>query len=140
MKKIVYLLLWGFSLPIVFAQEAKNFDAAQKLALKQEKNILLVFSGSDWCGPCIKMDRKLWSQPEFQAYADKELILFKADFPKKKKNQLSQAQQKVNEGLAAQYNPEGYFPLVLLLSPQGNILKQFGYDNRGPADFIKALE
>ena len=139
MKNLLFLPFFLIS-SLVCAQQPYSFEAAQKQAAAESKKILLVFSGSDWCGPCIKMDKNLWSQPDFQAYAAKALVFFKADFPRRKKNQLSSEQQKVNNQLAEIYNPEGYFPRVLLLDAQGSILKQFTYDDRSPTDFIQALE
>lgn len=139
MKNLLFLPIFLMS-SLVWAQQPYSFEAAQKQAAAESKKILLVFSGSDWCGPCIKMDKNLWSQPDFQAYAAKALVFFKADFPRRKKNQLPSEQQKVNNQLAQIYNPEGYFPRVLLLDAQGSILKQFTYDDRSPTDFIQALE
>jgi len=139
MKNLLFLSFFLLS-SLVWAQQPYSFEAAQKQAAAESKKILLVFSGSDWCGPCIKMDKNLWSQPDFQAYAAKTLVFFKADFPRRKKNQLSSEQQKVNNQLAEIYNPEGYFPRVLLLDAQGSILKQLTYDDRSPAASIQALE
>ena len=139
MKNLLFLPVFLIS-SLVWAQQPYSFEAAQKQAAAESKKILLVFSGSDWCGPCIKMDKNLWSQPDFQAYAAKALVFFKADFPRRKKNQLSSEQQKVNNQLAEIYNPEGYFPRVLLLDAQGSIIKQFTYDDRSPTAFIQALE
>lgn len=76
----------------------------------------------------------------FSGLCSKDFSFFKADFPRRKKNQLSSEQQKVNNQLAEIYNPEGYFPRVLLLDAQGSIIKQFTYDDRSPAAFIQALE
>lgn len=139
MKKLFlfYFLLGAIA---VSAQEISPFDRAQSDAAETGKRILLVFSGSDWCGPCIKMDKQLWSTSEFQTYAKDHLIFFKADFPRRKKNQLPPEQQQINNKLAATYNPEGYFPRVLLLNAQGEILKQFTYDKRSPKAFIQALQ
>lgn len=62
-----------------------NFDEVKLKAVKENKNILLVFSGSDWCGPCIKLEKVVWKSPEFQAEADKNWVIYRADFPNKKR-------------------------------------------------------
>ena len=65
-----------------------DFETAKKIALEKNQNIVLVFQGSDWCAPCIKLDREIWSTSEFKTYAEANFILLKADFPRKKKNSL----------------------------------------------------
>ena len=65
-----------------------NFEEAKVKAVKENKNILLVFSGSDWCGPCIKLEKVVWKSPEFKVEADKNWVIYRADFPNKRKNQL----------------------------------------------------
>ena len=81
MKKIIFII--SFLVPItMFSQNWKsNFEEAKAEAMKQEKNILLVFSGSDWCAPCIKLDKNIWQSEEFKKYSDQNYILYKADFP-----------------------------------------------------------
>ena len=75
----------------LFSQNWKNnFDEAKIEAEKQNKKILLVFSGSDWCAPCIKLDKNIWRSAEFIKFSDENYILYKADFPKKKANQLAE--------------------------------------------------
>ena len=81
---------------------------------------LLVFSGSDWCLPCIRFERAILQDSVFLAFSDKNLIIEKADFPQHKK--LSNDEVKHNEQLAEKYNPQGYFPHVLLIDGQGKVL------------------
>ncbi|MDA8569368.1 thioredoxin family protein, partial [Flavobacteriaceae bacterium] len=104
------------------------------------KPILLVFSGSDWCAPCIKLDRDIWTTPVFQSYAKKNLILYKADFPRRKANQLPEPLASENKKLAEQYNTKGYFPLVVLLSPKKDILGETAYLNISPEAYIEKLQ
>ncbi len=87
------------------------------------KPTLLVFSGSDWCLPCIKFDKDVLSQTSFQNFANKHITLLKADFPQGKK----QSEERIakNEALAKKFNPNGIFPKVLLLSPQQKVLHTF---------------
>ena len=74
----------------VYSQNWKaNFEDAKATAAKENKNIVLVFSGSDWCAPCIKLDKVVWQSEEFKKEAEKNWVTYKADFPKKKANQLA---------------------------------------------------
>jgi thioredoxin-related protein len=116
-----------------------NFEEAKAKAEKENKNILLVFSGSDWCGPCIKLDKVVWQSPEFQAEADKSWVIYKADFPKKKANQLSPELTESNNKLAEKYNKNGSFPLVLLLDKKGKIIGMTGFKNVSAPDYIKLI-
>lgn len=141
MKKGIVLI--GLSLllttSLLAQQWTANWGEAQKQANEKERNILLVFSGSDWCGPCIKLEKTIWQSADFTAYAGNHLILYRADFPKSKKNQLSADLKKENGELAEKYNPQGLFPLVLLLDKQGKILGTTGYKNISPAEYIRLL-
>jgi thioredoxin-related protein len=113
-----------------------NLQEAEDLAKKEHKHILLNFSGSDWCGPCILLRKEVFDSPEFLQMADSELVLVNADFPRKKKNQPSPDQQRINNEIADRYNPQGQFPLTLLLNADGKALKAW-YGNPGitPAAF-----
>ena len=71
----------------------------------------MIFSGSDWCAPCIKLERDIWTSDAFKAFAKEQLILYKADFPRKKTNQLTAALATQNKSLAATFNAQGYFLL-----------------------------
>ncbi|MEC7770877.1 MAG: thioredoxin family protein [Bacteroidota bacterium] len=116
-----------------------DFDEAQDLAQKDNKNIVLVFQGSDWCAPCIKLDREIWSSSEFQDLAKDYFVMLKADFPRRKKNQLPEAQEARNKSLAAKYNPNGYFPYVVVLNPSGKVLGQAGYEKTSPKAYFNKL-
>jgi len=116
-----------------------NAETAIETAAKEEKKIILVFQGSDWCAPCIKLDREIWSTTEFQEAAKAHFIMLQADFPKKKKNRLSKELQTQNKQLAEKYNPKGHFPYVVVLNPQGNILGSLGYEKTSPALYFKKL-
>ena len=85
----------------------------------------LIRSGSDWCGPCILLRKDILDQPAFLQMADSTLILVNADFPRKKKNQPTPDQQRLNDQIADQYNSRGQFPLTLLLTAEGKVLKQW---------------
>jgi thioredoxin-related protein len=118
-----------------------NFEDAKNAATRDHKYILLNFSGSDWCGPCIKMKKEVFESPAFSVIAEKQLILVRADFPRSKKNQLPQPQTKHNELLAGRYNPEGKFPFTLLLDKDGNVIKKWdGYVFASQDKFIADLQ
>ena len=115
-------LLFFVSLPI---QWEPSFENAQRLAKEKHELILLNFSGSDWCGPCILMRKEYLEHDTFTQMANDNLILVNADFPRKKKNQGNADMVKRNEALAEQYNKGGVFPLTLLLDANGKVLKSW---------------
>ncbi len=102
-----------------------DFEKAKEKAAREHKFILLNFSGSDWCIPCINLKRTIFENTSFQSFADSNLVLISADFPRLKKNQLAKDLQKSNEKLADKYNPDGIFPYTLLLNAEGKLLKSW---------------
>jgi thioredoxin-related protein len=141
MKVVLVSLLIIFSLS---NEWFTNFDAAKDKAAKENKYILLNFSGSDWCAPCIKMKKEVFESEAFLTRGETQLVLVRADFPRSKKNQLSPEQIKHNEALAEKYNPEGKFPFTLLLDANGSIIKDwdgyvFGSQDKFIAELDKAL-
>ncbi|MDB5211117.1 MAG: hypothetical protein JWQ30_1944 [Sediminibacterium sp.] len=118
-----------------------DIEKAQQQAVAEHKYILLNFSGSDWCGPCIKMHHDFFETAGFTNYADKYLVLLNADFPRQKKNQLSKDQQKQNNKLADKYNSLGSFPFTVLLNDHGTVLKQWdGYPKMSAGEFIEDIK
>lgn len=111
-----------------------DFDKAKTEAAGSGKLILLNFSGSDWCIPCIRLHKEIFQTEAFEKYAEEHLILVNADFPRLKKNQLSKEQIKKNEKLADKYNAGGAFPLTLLLDADGKVLKQWNGFPKGSAE------
>lgn len=105
-----------------------NFEQAKAEAEKSHKLILVNFSGSDWCGPCIKLKKDVFESDAFQALAADRLVLVRADFPRLSKNQLSAQQTAHNEALAEKYNRQGKFPFTVLLDASGKVLQEWdGY-------------
>lgn len=140
MKKIMLSMLL-FIVTIGYSQEWKtNFEVAKTEATNQNKNILLVFSGSDWCGPCIKLDRDIWKSACFMEFAKNNLILERADFPKKKQNQLTPEIKELNQSLAEKYNKDGMFPLVVVVNKNGKVLGKTGYKNVSPQEYVNILK
>ncbi len=118
-----------------------DFEQAKREAKKNNRLIILNFSGSDWCAPCIQMKKDVFDKPAFQDYASQNLILVSADFPRHKKNQLDAQQQAHNEKLADLYNPKGQFPLTLLLDANGRVIHEWdGSKGMSAEAFVKQLE
>ncbi|QHS59132.1 thioredoxin family protein [Chitinophaga agri] len=118
-----------------------DFEKARKEAAEKHHMILLNFSGSDWCGPCIRLRHEIFDDSAFLNYADQQLILINADFPRSKKNQLSKQQQQSNDALADKYNPEGRFPYTLLLDENGKVIRTWdGFPNTTPEGFVAQLK
>jgi len=120
--KILSILLTFFLLE-GSPQWGGDFEKAKADAIQNHKYIIINFSGSDWCGPCIKLKRDILDSPEFLKYATTNLALVRADFPRLKKNQLDKKQTGMNEALAEKYNQEGKFPLTVLVGADGKVLK-----------------
>ena len=135
MKMKLLLIMPFFIFPL--GEWQHNLEDAKKIASSDHKHILLNFSGSDWCGPCIRMRREIFETDVFEKMADTELILVNADFPRNKKNQLSESQQKINDEMADMYNRKGIFPYTLLLDSQGKVLKTWeGFPDESAESFI----
>ncbi|MBO0590111.1 thioredoxin family protein [Cellulophaga sp. E16_2] len=139
MKKLFFLSIF-FCVMVVNAQNwQKTFADAQTLSKKTNRPIVLVFAGSDWCAPCIKLDRDIWQSEEFKKYAEENYVLYKADFPRRTANKLSEGIENQHKLLADKYNPKGYFPLVVVLNVEGNKLGETGYKKVTPNEYISVL-
>ena len=99
--------------------------------------MLLDFTGSDWCGWCMKLDREIFATPEFQDYAAKKLVLVKVDFPHRRDLPLAQREQ--NERLAEHFDVQG-FPTLVVLDAKGQFLDALGYMRGGPEPLLAKLE
>ena len=144
MNRFIFLsifTLFSLSSTILSAQNWQTDWEKTKLESKQtNKKIVLVFSGSDWCIPCIKLEKEIWITPEFISYASENYLLFRADFPKRKKNKLPDQIQERNDLLASKYNPKGYFPLVVILNSNHEVIGNLGYDNLSVKSYIGKIE
>ncbi len=112
-----------------------DFDQAQQKAKSDHKLILLNFTGSDWCGWCIKLDKEVFSKPEFKEYASKNLVLVELDFPRGK--QLSASERSQNEELAMKHGIQG-FPTIVVLNGDGKKVGELSYESGVPADSREA--
>ncbi len=114
-----------------------DFNLAKKEAAQKKLPILADFSGSDWCGWCIKLDQEVFSQKEFKAFAKDQVVLFLADFPHAKKLDAELAAQ--NAQLQQTYGVKG-FPTVLLLDADGKVIARTGYRKGGVGNYIDHLK
>jgi protein disulfide-isomerase len=141
MKKIIIALLATTVFWQVNAAETTwltDLPKAQAQAKAENKIVLLDFTGSDWCGWCIKFKKETLDTAEFQAYAATNLVLVELDYPQKKVQ--SDDLKKANAALKDQYNIEG-FPTLIVLNKDGQeIGRQVGYAKGGPQAFIAKIE
>lgn len=129
---------------VVFAvgiQAQNRLENAKKQASENKELILLNFSGSDWCIPCIKLHKNIIETDEFKKLeSDNTIVYINADFPRNKKNQLSPELKKENAALADEYNQKGLFPYTLLLNSDGKILKSWeGLPSESALAFSKEI-
>lgn len=118
-----------------------DFEKGKTEAASSNKLIVLNFSGSDWCGPCIRLKKEIFESAAFENYSAEKLVLVNADFPRYKKNQLSEEQVKENEALAEKYNSAGKFPFTILLDADGKVLKQWdGLPDETPEKFVNQIK
>lgn len=140
MKKTI--LLAFLVLCCLFNLQAQTTLAkAKEEAKAAQKFILLNFSGSDWCLPCIQMEKEIFEKETFHQFAEAKLVWLNADFPRGKKLQPAKEQVKENEALAEQYNTAGTFPLTLLLDGNGKVVKEWaGKPNLSAEQFVQLLQ
>jgi thioredoxin-related protein len=139
MRKLLLLFALAISNFAASQEWQTNFEEAKKIATEQDKNVVIVFSGSDWCAPCIKLDKNIWQSEAFKKEAAAEWVLVKANFPRKKANELPKEQTEHNRKLAEKYNVEGSFPLVVVLDKNGKVLGKMGFKNVSPEEYIKMI-
>ena len=114
-----------------------DFELAKQRAKDEKKDMLVDFTGSDWCTWCIKLKKEVFDQPAFQEYAKKHLIMVELDYPRKKV--LPEKEKKQNEELAKKYEIQG-FPSVLLFNSNGRKVAQTGYQEGGPEKYIEHVK
>jgi protein disulfide-isomerase len=114
-----------------------SYDEGQQEAKANNKLVLLDFTGSDWCGWCVLLDREVFSKPKFKEYASKNLVLVELDFPKTKP--VPDTIRTQNVRLAQLYQVQG-FPTIIVLNGDGQLVGEFGYVKGGPDAFIALLE
>lgn len=114
-----------------------DYKKALETASREKKSVLLDFTGSNWCGWCIKLRREVFETAEFSKYATNNLVLVEIDFPRGKPQ--SDELRKQNRQLQEQFGIEG-FPTIVVLDSEGKPLGQTGYVPGGPQPFIQVIE
>ena len=138
--KTTYRILLGCAAALVAVSMAhaadwtEDYASAVTQAKKENKMILLDFTGSDWCIWCKRTDAEVFSVQKFKDFADKKLVLVKVDFPNAR--QMPAAVKAQNEKLKDKFNIEG-FPTLIVLDPSEKVVfTQVGYKEGGPDAFI----
>ena len=140
MKKLAFGFLAALVLLPAGAAELQwmtDLPKAQAKAKAEHKLVMLDFTGSDWCGWCIKLNKEVFSKPEFAEYAGKNLILVEVDFPNQKRQ--SDELKAANEALQEKFKVQGY-PTIIVLNSAGQKIGELGYEAGGPKPFIDRLE
>jgi protein disulfide-isomerase len=114
-----------------------SWEEAAKQSEATGKPILIDFTGSDWCGWCIKLKEEVFETDHFKAWAAEKVVLLEVDFPRK--TELSEEQKTQNEGLAEKYDIQG-FPTIIFADHNGRQISQFGYDEGGPEAWTAKAE
>lgn len=117
-----------------------NLEQATMIASEKNLPILIVFAGSDWCRPCIQLNRQVFEQAEFQSWASENIVPVMFEFPRQKKNALSPQQQAYNDSMAEKYNPKGAFPKVIIADHTGREIGALGFFDIGPKEYIAKIE
>jgi len=123
------------------AEEGKwlhDFEAAKTQAKEESKPIFINFTGSDWCGWCIKLEKEVFTKKEFQEYAKDNLVLVEIDFPEKKEQSVDLKAQ--NKKLDKDFEIEGYPTLFLLDADGKKFTDDIGYREGGPEAYVKHLK
>lgn len=124
----------------LFSAEAKwveNWEGALETARKEKKDLLVDFTGSDWCGWCIRLDREVFTQDAFAEEAPKHYVLVKLDFPQR--TQQPAELRKQNQELSEKFGVQG-FPTLFVLDSAGRPYGTLGYMPGGPKAFLGRLE
>ena len=115
-----------------------DFDVAAKLAKEQGKDLLVDFTGSDWCGWCIRLDNEVFSKDEFRTTAVQDFVLVKLDFPRTEEVKAKVPNPERNSELSEKYGITS-FPKILLMSADGEVYAKTGYQAGGPVKYVEHL-
>ncbi len=115
----------------------EDYDEAMALAKKENKKVLINFSGSDWCGWCIKLDDEVFSRRGFAEFAKDNLVLLKLDFPRK--TMVPPEIMAEREKYLKKYGVQG-FPTILITDSEGNVTQKTGYRQGGPKKYVDHLK
>jgi len=119
------------------ARWTDDYEDAVEEAKETNLPILLFFTGSDWCGYCIRLKKNVFDERDFEEFANGNLVLVEVDFPR---SGLSGSQEKENNALKKQYGVTGY-PTVYIIDPKEETLGRIGgYGGQSPEEYIKQIE
>lgn len=117
-----------------------DYKATEARAREEKKKILIYFSGSDWCTYCKQLEGSMLNKKDFCDFASQQILLYNADFPRKKKHEQDAALKTRNEELQTRYNPKKEYPALVLIDADGNELKRWdGYQQISTSQFIQDL-
>ena len=114
-----------------------NMEEAMQIAKKENKAVLVNFTGSDWCKWCFKLNDEVFSQAEFEKYAQENLVLVKLDFPRSIPQ--TNATKQYNQTLAQKYGIQG-FPTILIMDNTGKLLAKTGYQQGGAVNYVNHIQ
>jgi len=114
-----------------------NLEQAIEQAKKENKAVLVNFTGSDWCIWCKRLSSEVFQQKAFKDYADESLVLVMLDFPRN--IEQSAETQAYNRNLAQKYGIQG-FPTILIFDSQGKMVGQTGYLPGGPEKYVENIK
>jgi len=115
-----------------------DLTKAKALARKENKIVLMDFTGSDWCPPCKALHRNVLTAKEFTDFAKENLVLVLVDFPTGKP--LPADQQKANNALKDTYSVRAFPTLIALDSSGKKIWSEEGYAGTSAKDFVAKLK
>ena len=141
MKKKVFFLALLICFSVLLAEKAdsiwtEDFELALKKAQEYSKPIFMLFTGSDWCPPCMALEREVFNQAEFIEFAKENFILFKADRPRN--IEQTEALREQNAQLFTRYEIEGV-PTIKIIDYNENILAITGYHAGGAAAYVNHI-
>ena len=140
MRRLILFIVLTWASQAAWGENLEWFgdvQAAQEKARRENKIVLLDFTGSDWCGWCIKLKSEVFDKPEFAEFAQAKLVMVEVDFPRYKA--MAHLQRQGNARLAKTYHVTGY-PTIVVLNQGGQPLGRLGYVAGGPKAFIAKLE
>lgn len=115
-----------------------DFDEAAAFAKEQGKDLLVDFTGSDWCGWCIKLHDEVFQFDSWMEAAQKDYVLVALDFPRAEEIKAKVPNPERNAELQAKYGIRG-FPTILLMTADGEVFGSTGYQAGGPEKYLEHM-
>ena len=137
MKTFLFLATLALAGTVHAAEWMTSYDDALARAKAENKVVVADFTGSDWCIWCMKLEKEIFSQPEFEKWASKHVVLLRVDFPRNLPQ--SAALKKMNASLAEKYHVEG-FPTIVIMDATGKEVGRTGYKRMKPSEYVAHLE